>query len=281
MIRIITDSTCEAPPEVLRHPAVTVVPLSVVFGQEALRDGIEITRDQFWARLPSANPLPTTSQAAPSDFLSLFESFTDAGDEVIAILISGKLSGTLSSAVVAYESHPGWPVEVIDSKSVSIGLGLLVQEAVRLIDAGASRPEIAARLLALREQVRLVFVLETLEYLQRGGRIGKAQAFVGTLLKFKPLLGIVDGEVVPLARVRSRAKALETAQDLLMQQVSARGADVRMALTNALAPEEAWALGARLSKAFETADFYVCDLGPVLGVHVGPETIGVAVMPAA
>lgn len=281
MIRIITDSTCEAPPEVLRHPAVTVIPLSVVFGQEALRDGIDITRDQFWARLPSANPLPTTSQAAPSDFLGLFESFVAAGDEVIAIVISGKLSGTLSSALVAYESHPGWPVEVVDSKSVSVGLGLLVQEAVRMLDAGASRSEITARLLALREQVRLVFVLETLEYLQRGGRIGKAQAFVGTLLKFKPLLGIVDGEVVPLARVRSRGKALETAQELLTQQVTARGANVRMALTNALAPEETWAAGARLSKIFETADFYVSDLGPVIGVHVGPGTIGVAVMPTA
>jgi DegV family protein with EDD domain len=281
MIRIITDSTCEAPPEVLRHPAVTVVPLTVVFGQEALRDGLEITREQFWSRLPSANPLPTTSQAAPSDFLGLFESFTAAGDEVIAILLSAKLSGTLSSAVIAFESNPGWPIEVIDSKSVSVGLGLLVQEAVRMIDAGASRAEITARLLALREQVRLVFVLETLEYLQRGGRIGKAQAFVGTLLKFKPLLGIVDGEVVPLARVRSRAKALESAQELLTQQVGARGGNVRMAFTNALAPEETWAMGARLSKVFETADFYVSDLGPVIGVHVGPGTIGVSVMPTA
>jgi DegV family protein with EDD domain len=280
MIRIITDSTCEAPPEVLRHPAVTVVPLSVVFGQEALRDGIDITRDQFWARLPAANPLPTTSQAAPSDFLGLFQSFAEAGDEVIALLISGKLSGTLSSATIAYESNPGWPIDVIDSKNVSIGLGLLAQEAVRMIDAGASRAEITARLLALREHVRLVFVLETLEYLQRGGRIGKAQAFVGTLLKFKPLLGIVDGEVVPLARVRSRAKAVDAAYDLLTQQVQARGGNVRMALTNALAPEETWAMGARLSKAFETSDFYVSDLGPVLGVHVGPGTLGAAVMAA-
>jgi DegV family protein with EDD domain len=279
MIRIITDSTCEAPPEVLRHPAVTVVPLSVVFGQEALRDGIEITRDQFWARLPAANPLPTTSQAAPSDFLGLFESFTQAGDEVITILLSEKLSGTHSSAIVAYESHPGWAVDVIDSKSISVGLGLLVQEAVRMVDAGASRTEITARLLALREHVRLVFVLETLEYLQRGGRIGKAQAFVGTLLKFKPLLGIVDGEVVPLARVRSRAKALDAAHELLVQQIQARGINIRMAFTNALAPEETWAMGARLSKAFETSDFFVADLGPVIGVHVGPGTVGVAIMP--
>jgi DegV family protein with EDD domain len=135
-----------------------------------------------------------------------------------------------------------------------------------------------ARLLALRERVQIVFVLETLEYLQRGGRIGKAQAFVGTLLKFKPLLGIVGGEVAPLARVRSRAKALEAAHDLLLKNVGARGANVRMGLTHALAPEEAWAMGARLSKGFETSRFYVSDLGPVLGVHVGPGTIGAAIV---
>jgi DegV family protein with EDD domain len=278
MIRIITDSTCEAPPEVLHHPAVTVVPLSVVFGQEALRDGVEITRDQFWDRLPASNPLPTTSQAAPSDFLGLFESFTEAGDDVIAVVLSGKLSGTLSSAIIAYESHPGWPVDVIDSKSVSVGLGLLVQEAVAMVEAGATRTQIVARLLAIREQVQIVFVLETLEYLQRGGRIGKAQAFVGTVLKFKPLLGIVEGEVVPLARVRSRAKALEAAQDLLLKGTAVRGSKVRMALTNALAPEEAWGLGAKLSKAFDAPNFYVADLGPVIGVHVGPGTIGAAVV---
>lgn len=278
MIRIITDSTCEAPPEVLHHPAVTIVPLTVVFGQEALRDGIEITREQFWERLPKSDPLPTTSQAAPSDFLGLFESFTSAGDEVVAVVLSGKLSGTLSSAIIAYESHPGWAVDVVDSKSVSIGLGLVVQEAVRMIEAGATRREIVARLLAMREQIQFVFVLETLEYLQRGGRIGKAQAFVGTLLKFKPLLGIVEGEVVPLARVRSRAKAIEAAQELLLKGDAARGSKVKMALTHALAPEEAWAMGAKLSKAFETSNFYVSDLTPVIGVHVGPGTVGAAVV---
>ncbi len=278
MIRIITDSTCEAPAEILHHPAVTVVPLSVVFGQDALRDGVDITREQFWTRLPNSNPLPTTSQAAPSDFLGLYQSFTDAGDEVIVLPIAGKLSGTLSSAMIAYESQTGWPVDVVDSKSVSIGLGLLVQESVKLIDAGATRAEIVARLLALREKVQIVFVVETLEYLLKGGRIGKAQAFVGTVLKFKPLLGIVDGEVVPLARVRSRAKALEAAQDLLLKGTRARGANVKLALTHALAPEDAWALAAKLSKVLETTNYYVSDLGPVLGVHVGPGTIGAAVV---
>ncbi len=130
----------------------------------------------------------------------------------------------------------------------------------------------------MREKVQIVFVVETLEYLQKGGRIGKAQAFVGTVLRFKPLLGIVQGEVVPLARVRSRAKALEAAQELLLKGTGARGAHVRMALTHALAPEDAWAMGAKLSKAFETANYFVSDLGPVIGVHVGPGTIGAAVV---
>ncbi len=278
MIRIITDSTCEAPPEVMHHPAVTVIPLSVVFGQEALRDGIEITRDQFWARLPGSDPLPTTSQAIPSDFLGYFEDFTAAGDEVIALVLSSKLSGTYSAATIAYESHPGWPVDVIDSTSISVGLGLMVQEAVAMVDAGATRAQIVSRLLAMREHVHIVFVLETLEYLQRGGRIGKAQAMVGTLLKFKPLLGIVDGEVVPLGRVRSKGKALESAQETLLKRVPDRGANARLAFTHAVATEETRALAARLSAAFDCRTFFIAELGPVIGVHVGPGTIGVAVV---
>ena len=196
MIRIITDSTCEAPDALLKHPVVSVLPLSVVFGQTSLRDGIDITREQFWQRLPAADPLPTTSQATPGDFLALFSQFTAAGDEVIAVTISAKLSGTYDSAISARNSLPGSaPIDVIDSRTISVGLGLMLQEAVAMVEAGASRDEIVAQLIRMREKVHLIFVLETLEYLQRGGRIGKAQALMGTLLKFKPLLAVVDGEV--------------------------------------------------------------------------------------
>jgi DegV family protein with EDD domain len=129
----------------------------------------------------------------------------------------------------------------------------------------------------MREQIRILFVLETLEYLQRGGRIGKAQAFVGTLLKFKPILAIVDGEVVPVTRVRSRAKALEAMQETLLQQVPQRGPQVRLALTQAMAPDEAKAVGAKLAASFGTSEFFTAALGPVIGVHVGPGTVGAAV----
>ena len=276
MIRIITDSTCEAPDALLHHPAVSVVPLSVVFGQTALRDGIDITREEFWRRLPTSDPLPSTSQATPVDFLSLFQQHTAAGDEVIAVTISAKLSGTYDSAISARNSLPTAPIDVVDSRSTSVGLGLMLQEAVTMTDAGASRDAIVAKLARMREQIRVIFVVETLEYLQRGGRIGKAQAFVGTLLKFKPLLAIVDGEIVPVTRVRSRAKALETMQETLLQQVSQRGPQVRLALTQALAPDEAKAVGAKLATSFGTSQIFTADLGPVLVVHVGPGTIGAA-----
>lgn len=277
MIRIITDSTCEASPAVLGHPLVTVIPLTVIFGQQALLDGVGITREEFWERLPKSEKLPTTSQASPAQFEEPFRRFTDAGDEVIAIVISAKLSQTYNSALIAKGNLEGRPIDVIDSKSTSVGLGFLVQEAIRLAEAGATRQEIVAKLMKMREEVRIIFVLETLEYLEKGGRIGKAQAFVGTLLKFKPLLAIVDGEVVPVARVRSRAKALETLQELLLNQVPARGPQVRVAVTNALAAEEAQQLGESLARQFNTQLSFAVGLGPVLGVHVGPGTIGASV----
>ncbi len=278
MLRIIVDSTCEASPDILGHPAVTILPLSVVFGQTALRDGVDISHAEFWARLPQSDPLPTTSQAAPGDFAELLAKLVPGGNEVIILTISSKLSGTYSSAVVAAEAYLE-AVSVVDSKSTSVGQGLLLQAALAMLDAGATRNEIVAKLEQMREQIRIVFVLETLEYLQKGGRIGKAQAFVGTLLKFKPLLGIVDGEVVPLTRVRSRAKALEAVQELLLAQVSARGPQVRMAVTQALVEEEARAVGQKLKAHLGAGDFFVSELGPVLGVHVGPGTIGIGVYP--
>ncbi len=284
MIRIITDSTCEGPPEVLAHPAVTVIPLSVVFGQTSLRDGIDITREEFWERLPKSDPLPTTSQATPGDFLKSFRRFTDAGDEVIVIVISSKLSGTYNSAIAALEDlvttagpDVSARISVVDSLSISVGLGLMVQQAVAMLDAGATRAEIVDRMTAMRQTVHLLFSLETLEYLQRGGRIGKAQAFMGTLLKLKPLLGIVDGEVAPVSRVRSKRKALETMLELLAQQEPARGPGVRLAVAQAGVPEEAAEVARALSAQFASPHVFISSLGPVVGTHVGPGTIGAAV----
>jgi DegV family protein with EDD domain len=281
MIHIVTDSTCEGPTEAMAHPALHVAPLSVLFGREALRDGPEITREEFWARLPRANPLPTTSQATPADFIQPFQQYTDAGDEVVAILLSSRLSGTYESAVQAQADLPDRPIDVIDSLSISVGLGLMVQEALAMVDASASRAEIVRRMQNIRHTINILFTLDTLEYIQRGGRIGKAQALVGTLLKFKPLLGIQAGEVIPVGRVRTKRKALEAMLDHLAREVPARGPQVHVGITQAAAEEEALEIGQALCARFETPHIFTCTLGPVIGVHVGPGTVGAAIYPGA
>jgi DegV family protein with EDD domain len=277
MIHIVTDSTCEAPYEVMHHPAVHVVPLSVVFGKQALRDEVEITRAEFWERLPKANPLPTTSQAVPNDFFEVFKPCTETGDEVVAVCLSGKLSGTYEAAAQAQASLSGRPIDVVDSYSISVGQGIMVQVALEMATSGASRAQIVSRLLEMRDEVRILFSLDTLEYLQKGGRIGKAQALVGSLLKFKPLLAIQEGEVAPVGRARSRGKALEQMIQALTHEVSERGPNVRLGVTHAGVPDEAAQVAQALEKEFGTARVFICTLGPVIGVHVGLGTIGAAV----
>jgi DegV family protein with EDD domain len=276
MIRFVTDSTCEAPDELLAHPAVTVVPLYVLFGQESLRDNVDITRQEFWRRLPSANPLPTTSQAPPAGFFAPFQQYTDAGDEVVTLLISSKLSRTYDSAISAMAELPGRPIDVVDSLTTSVGLGLLLEEALRMGEAGKSRAEIIARVESLREKVHIMFALETLEYLARGGRIGKAQAFLGTTLNLKPLLQITGGEITPVSRARGKRKALQDMIDHLAHQVPERGPKVRLAVMDACAPEEAGEVAKALSARFESPNVWQASLGPVLGTHVGPGTVGAA-----
>jgi DegV family protein with EDD domain len=276
MIRFVTDSTCEAPDELLTHPAVTIVPLYVLFGQQSFRDNVDITRQEFWNRLPSANPLPTTSQAPPSDFLAPFREYTDAGEEVITLVISSKLSRTYDSAISAVAELPGRPIDVVDSLTTSVGLGLLLQEGLRMAGAGKTRAEIVASLNARRSDIHIMFALETLEYLARGGRIGKAQAFLGTTLNLKPLLAIVNGEIAPVSRARGKRKALQDMIDHLAHQVKERGPKVQLAVMDASVPEEAAEVAKALSAKFESPNVWQASLGPVLGTHVGPGTIGAA-----
>jgi DegV family protein with EDD domain len=278
MIRFVTDSTCEAPDELLSHPAVTVVPLHVLFGQESLRDNVDITREEFWKRLPAAKQLPTTSQVTPAGFLAPFRQITDAGDEVINLVISSKLSRTYDSALLAQAELHDRPIEVVDSLTTSIGLGLLLQEGLRMAEAGRTRAEIAAELAARRPDVRVLFAVETLEYLARGGRIGKAQAFMGTTLNLKPLLAIVGGEIVPVSRARGKRKALQDMIDHLAHQVTVRGPKVHLAVLDACAPQEGDEVADALSARFETPHVWRTLLGPVLGAHVGPGTVGAAAL---
>ncbi len=276
MIYVVTDSTCEGPQEILNHPRVRIVALYVQFGQESLRDRSEISTVDFWRRLPGERNLPKTSQATPGDFREPFERLTADGDEIVAILISSKLSGTYESASIAQSELPNRPIDLVDSLTTSMGLGMMVQKAVEMAEAGASRSQIVAKMQAMRDKIHILFAVETLEYIQRGGRIGRAQAFVGTLLKFKPLLGLQDGEVYPVTRVRTKRKALETMLETLKKDVPARGARVKLGVVHASAEGEAQNMAQALMAGFDSRHIFIGMLGPVLGVHVGPGTIGAA-----
>jgi len=275
MIKLVTDSTCDLPQGVFEQYGITVVPLRIHFGMEAFLDGVNITKDEFYQRLRTAPQLPTTSQPSAGEFCEAFRPLAEAGHEVVGIFISSELSGTCASALTACELLPDASISVIDSRSTSVGLGMMVREAALLVEAGADVTAIKARIGELASKMKLYFVVDTLEYLRKGGRIGGAKALLGTMLNIKPLLMIHDGRVEPLQQVRTRRKALRCMIELMAQEVSGASL-VHLSMTHAQAEDEAKALVAQVQAAIPCEEFFICELGPALGTHTGPGVIGVA-----
>jgi DegV family protein with EDD domain len=271
-VRIVTDSTADLAPAIAAQLGVAVVPLTVFFGQEAFLDGVEMGHDEFFRRLTTSKELPHTSQPSVGDFLAAYQPLVEAGDEVVSIHISDKLSGTLNSARVAVKELPdGARVRLVDTQMASLGLALVVRAAAQSAAAGASLDEVVAVAERASAETELYFVLDTLEYLAKGGRIGKAQALVGGLLGVKPVLKLVDGEVHPHEKVRTRAKALARMLDIAREGApyteialihEARGADVD-------------AFAAALQE-MTPAPLLTGIIGAVIGTYAGPNVIGVA-----
>ncbi len=275
-VAIVTDSTADLPPSLRDQHHVTVVPLNVHFGNEVYRDQVDITTDAFMERLQRSPVLPTTSQPASGLFEETFRDLAADHDGVVAVLISGKLSGTVMSATIARDAVADLvPVEVVDSRNASLGLGFQVLRAAELAAEGMSAPDIAARLQSETAAYHLVFFVDTLEYLQRGGRIGKAAAMVGSMLNLKPLLRVDEGQIVPFERTRTRGRArrglIEFARSLPRTE--------RMAVVHSTTAAEAEQLAAELSAtALLPRDrMVVAQFGPVIGTHVGPGAMGVGV----
>ena len=278
-IRIVTDSTADLSPELARSLDITVVPLNVHFGPEVLSDGIDIDAPTFYRRLTTSRIHPTTSQPSAGVFAETYGAVAEHADAIVSIHVSAKLSGTYNSAMLGVqEAHLATPVQVIDSRSVSLALGLVVIATARTAQQGAGLEEVVRRANEAIERVRLLFVLDTLEYLQRGGRIGKARAFLGTLIQVKPLLTVREGEIHPARQVRTRARAQEALYEWALQQQPAEA----MAVVYSTGEEDARAFSARLKEALgpasETVELLLARVGPVLGVHAGPGCLGVAVL---
>ena len=275
MIKIVTDSTAYLPETMIRELDIRIVPLYVHFGEEAFKDGLEISSEEFYARLKEAPELPTTSQPSAGEFHQVFKELVDAGHEVVTLTISSKLSGTWNSATAAKQMLPEAPISVIDTLSTSVGQQLMVEAAIEASVAGATRQEIVEQIEELKGKTRLYFTVDTLEYLAKGGRIGNAKAFLGTLLKVKPILVLQDGVIEPLEQVRSKRKAVARMLQIFEEYVGENGPQAKVGFTHALVPDEMQALAQVLQCNLGCAEPFVSDLGPVLGVHTGPGVIGV------
>ncbi|MBI5288791.1 MAG: DegV family protein, partial [Chloroflexi bacterium] len=241
---IVTDSTSDIPRDLADQYGITVVPLSITFGDESFRDGVDMGADEFYARLQSAKHLPTTSQPPPALFQHAYRHLISRGD-VVSIPLSHKFSGTVETARAAARDVAPDKITVVDSGFASMALGLVVLAAARAAQAGATRAECAAVAESAATRIKLLVTFETLDYLRRGGRIGRASAFLGGLLKLKPVLTVKDGEAHPVARMRSRQKALD---ELLALALSAERLD-EVAVLQSTTPQDADDLAARVSES--------------------------------
>ena len=274
-IRIITDSASDMP--AVHRPEVAVLSMTVTFGAEEFQDGINLTHHQFYEKLIEGEDLPTTSQISPSQFEEVFQAAVDAGETVVAVVLSAKLSGTYQSACIAAEEFPG-QVFVVDSANATIGELVLVERAVELMDQGLEAAAIAARLEEEKKEVRLVGLLDTLEYLKRGGRVSASVALVGGLLAIKPVVAVQEGEVVMLGKARGS----KNGNNLLIQEIQKNGGvdfgrpyRLGYAGLNDSLLQKYIADSAALWEGHTDA-LPICTVGGTIGTHVGPGAVAVA-----
>ncbi len=279
-VAIITDSTAYIPAEMLRGLPVSVAPLQVIFGDEVYHDGITIKPDEFYTRLQQSKINPSTSQATPESFKKLFLQLLDEGYEILNIVISSKLSGTLDSAEQALLEFPGAPIELVDSLSTSMGLGYQVLTVARAAVQGASLQECKSLAEVARQKTGALFTVSTLEYLHRGGRIGGAAAFLGTALDLKPVLELREGKIEPIERVRTLSKATDRLLDIFMERVNGQN-PVRVGCLHAKAPQEAALLMEKIRQRVpkeHLSEAVLAEVSPTIGTHTGPGTVGIAYM---
>ena len=271
---IVLDSTADFPDAPERFPNVRVVPLYVRFGEESFRDYVEITPDRFYERRRTATELPTTSQPTPGDFLAVYEELAPSYERILSLQISSTLSGTFASAEHAAGALGGDRVRVIDSRTVSASLALLALGVQRRLDRGTTDEEIDEFVDRYRRGHQLLFTVNTLEYLAKGGRIGRAAALAGNLLNVKPILTIRDGEVVPLKKVRGANKAFAEFR-ALFESTSTDSPSLKVGIAHAAAPERLEALRELVEHVRPRAQVEIATtLGAVVGTHAGPGTVG-------
>jgi DegV family protein with EDD domain len=274
VVKIVTDSSADLPAKIAKELGITVVPLYVRFGEQVYRDRIDITEDEFYKRLTNDVVHPSTIQPSPQDFTNVYKDLAKEAEGIVSIHISAKLSGTANSALQAKEDNKGIPIEVIDSRTLSSALALIVISAAQIAKEGAKFSDIVKHVRKIMVSTHLEGLLDTLKYLVLGGRIGKAKALVGSLLNVKPVLTLKDGEVTPAGQVRSRSKGIER----LFEFAKSAQNPQAMSIAYNTTLDEAQALAERIAaaKIYDLDKIIMARIGPMLGVHMGPGTIIVA-----
>jgi len=275
-VRIITDSTADIPPQVAAEYGIRVMPLYVHFGNEVYRDGIDLKPDEFYPRLVANKTLPTTSTVAPVEFAQMCDELSKETNEILAITLSSKLSATYDVALQGRDLRKDKKcrVEVLDSKLFSMALGLVVIGAARRAREGASLDDVVESAKGLYSRIHVRMTFDTLEYVRKGGRIGAAEAFMGRLLDVKPILTLKDGMATPVVRRRTRAKAIE----YLRKFAASFDSIAELAVAYTTTPEDAVGLINDLDDVFPKERVYLSVIGPVLGTHLGPGALGIAVV---
>ena len=274
-IAVVTDSTAYIPPDLVEKYSIHVIPLYLTLGDQTWLDGVEIEPPAFYQMLQSSELFPSTSQPNVSTFEKLFSELAADYEGIVAVVISDDLSGTMDSAVAAAANLPTIPIEIVDSRGTSVMLAFTALAAARAAVAGEDLAGVAKAARDLVGRVCLYFVVDTLEYLHRGGRIGGAAKLLGSALNLKPILEIRDGIVKPVTKVRTRKKALQKLFELLEEQLQGDGA-IHMGVLNVAAPEEAESLRQELVERFRPVEMLMTEASPAIGAHAGPGAVGVS-----
>jgi len=275
-IAVVTDSTAYLPEEFVKKFDVHVLPLRIHWDEDTFLDGIDISPSQFYMRLERSKTIPSTSQPSAGEFLELFDRLSAQYDAIVAILISSGISGTVNSAETAKKSFSKIPVAIIDSLSTSAALGMIVKAVVQAVSEGKELAEIEEIAKGLVNRIKTYFVVDTLEYLHKGGRIGGASRYLGTALDIKPILYFDDqGKIDALEKVRTKQKAIDRMLELAEEY--ADGKAVKFSVVHANRIEEVKKLKEKIQERFDCKEIDIYELSPVIGTHVGPGTIGMAV----
>ena len=276
-VAVVTDGACSLTPAQGNELGVHIAPVYLTFGENTYRAGVDLSSQEFYDLLSASKKLPTTAQPTAEDFVRIFEKLADDVDEIVTVVISHHMSATIQSVEMAKQQFDKVPVHVIDSESVSLGLGMMAIAAARAADQGQDGQSILELVNSIKQKMNVIFTVRTLEYLHKGGRIGGATAFLGSALDIKPILYIANGMIEPLEKQRTRKRSVGRLVELMSEKVG--DSPVHVAILHGNTPEEAEQLERVVRDQFNIVDMITSDMGPVIGVHAGPGTLGLVFYP--